>query len=287
MGLRLGENPRAVITTTPKPITLLKDMLRDSQLNPEQKEPLVYVTRGTTYENRGNLAPKFLAVILRKYEGTRLGRQELDAEMLDDAPGALWQRTQIDADRVTKVPELVRIVIAIDPSVSSDSDEAETGIIAAGLGTDGHGYILGDGSMIKPTPEQWAMSAITLFNTNHADRVIGEVNNGGDLVEANVAAVAKSLTPPQRIPFKQVRASRGKQVRAEPISSFYEQHRVHHVGSFPLLEDQLCQWEPGVSTWSPNRLDALVWALTELMFGPAHKDIDLSGGGGGRGWSRT
>jgi phage terminase large subunit-like protein len=222
----------------------------------------VYLTKGTTYENRSNLAQKWFATTLGKYEGTRLGRQELDAEMLDDAPGALWVRTNIDRDRVHEFPELVRIVVAIDPNVSSDSPNAACGIVVAGRGIDGHAYLLGDGSLDQPTPEQWGKSAVSLYHTHQADRVIGEVNNGGDLVESNVRTIDKA------IPFKQVRASRGKQVRAEPIASFSEQRRVHHVGNFAALEDELCQWEPGVSTWSPNRLDAYVWALTELMLGP-------------------
>lgn len=251
-GLRLGADPRAVLTTTPKPIPLLKEMLRD---------PLVVVTKGSTFENRGNLAPKFLDSILRKYEGTRLGRQELEAELLDDAPGALWKREALEADRVLKAPELERIVVAIDPSVSATSEEAETGIVVAGRGVDGHGYILDDGTLVRPTPEEWANKAVNLYTLHEADRVIGEVNNGGDLVEMAIRAVDRNVS------FKQVRASRGKAVRAEPIAALYEQHRVHHVGTFAALEDQQCQWEPGVSTWSPNRVDALVWALTELMLG--------------------
>ena len=258
-GLRIGMNPRAIITTTPRPIKIITDLVAD---------PLCRVTRGATDENAGNLAPQFLSAILKKYRGTRLGRQELDAEILDDAPGALWKRTPIELQRVSSHPELVRIVVAIDPSVSADSDEAETGIVAAGRGTDGHGYVLADETLARPTPEQWGKQAVGLYTKLEANRIVGEVNNGGDLVEANVRAISKS------VPFKQVRASRGKQVRAEPVSALYEQGRVHHVGMFPLLEDQMCQWEPGVSTWSPNRVDALVWALTELMIdNPGHESI--------------
>jgi len=254
LGLRLGRNPRAIITTTPRPTQIIKELLAD---------PLSRITKGSTYENVGNVAPKWLSHILRKYQGTRLGRQELDAEVLDDAPGALWKRkAMIDDLRVHKPPEFVRIVVGVDPSVSSEAEEAETGIVAAALGEDGHGYVLADGSIIKPTPEQWGKGAIALYSTLEADRIIGEVNNGGDLVESNVKSIDRNVS------FKQVRATRGKAVRAEPIASLYEQGRVHHVGMFPLLEDQMCQWEPGVSTWSPNRLDALVWALTELMLGP-------------------
>lgn len=265
-GLRLGDNPQAVVTTTPRPTAIIKALVAD---------PLCRVTKGSTDENRGNVAPKWLSTILRKYRGTRLGRQELDAEILDDAPGALWKRDGIERDRVIKCPELVRIVVAIDPSVSSESDEEDpqqqpaTGIIAAGLGVDGHGYVLADASLEKPTPEQWGSAAVALYNTHEADRIVGEVNNGGDLVESNIRSISREVS------FRQVRASRGKQVRAEPIASFYEQHLVHHVGAFPLLEDELCQWEPGVSAWSPNRLDALVWALTELMLGNQVDDVGL------------
>jgi phage terminase large subunit-like protein len=284
MGLRKGANPRAVFTTTPKPIPLLKELIAASQLAAKPLDkPYVYLTKGTTYENRSNLAAQFFDTVIKKYEGTRIGRQELEAEVLDDAPGALWKRDLIEDTRVHKFPELVRVAVAIDPSVSSDSASAETGIVAAGLGTDGHGYVLADGSIEQPTPEQWAKAAIALYNAHDADRIIGEVNNGGDLVESNVRSVDK------RIPFKQVRASRGKQVRAEPIASFYEQKRVHHVGMFGALEDQMCQWEPGVTTWSPNRIDALVWVLTYLMLGPgvaSDDDLEMPRGSGGRGWSR-
>jgi phage terminase large subunit-like protein len=247
-----------MITTTPRPTPLIKALVSD---------PLCHVTRGSTLENRGNLAPQFLQDILKKYEGTRLGRQELEAQILDDAPGALWKRSSIDADRVSKPPPLSRVVVAIDPSVSSNpsntsgDDEPETGIVAAGLGEDGHGYVLADGSLEKPTPNEWGTAAVALYHMHHADRIVGEVNNGGDLVESNVRTVDPD------VPFTQVRASRGKHARAEPVAGLYEQHRVHHVGSLPMLEDEMCQWEPGVSRKSPNRMDALVWAITELMLG--------------------
>lgn len=272
LGLRLGDDPRCVITTTPRPTSLIKDLARD---------PLCVVTRGSTSENRANLAKQFLDAIVRKYEGTRLGRQELEAEILEDAPGALWKRFQIDADRVFEAPPLKRIIVAIDPSVSSDSKQAETGIVVAGLGEDGHGYALEDGSLERPTPEEWGEQSVALYTRHQANVIVGEVNNGGDLVEANVRAVVRSLKASGKfaeatLPFKQVRASRGKHVRAEPISSLAAQHRIHHVGSLPLLEDQLCQWEPGVSAWSPNRLDAYVWAFTELMSGTGPARYDAS-----------
>lgn len=251
-GLRLGDDPRVAVATTPRPTPIIKQLVAD---------PTTRITRGTTYENKTNLAPQFLDAIVKRYEGTRLGRQELDGEVLEDAPGALWKRDQVDLHRVTTPPQMARIVIAVDPSVSAKSEAAETGIIGAGLGVDGHGYVLSDESLKQPTPEQWGSQSVVAYRKLQADRVVGEVNNGGDLVESNVRAIDKN------IPFKQVRASRGKAVRAEPIASLAEQGRIHHVGLHPVLEDQLCQWEPGVSTWSPNRLDAYVWAFTELMLG--------------------
>ncbi len=271
LGLRLGANPQAVITTTPRPIPIIKSLVKD---------PLCRVTRGTTYDNRGNLAEKFLKRIIRRYEGTRLGRQELGAEILDDAPGALWAREQIENLRVSSVPEFVRVVVAVDPSVKAgteseqDGDDGvstasrgETGIVAAGLGTDDIVYVLGDYSLVQPTPDEWGRETIKAYNAHEADRVVGEANNGGDLVEANVRAIDRNVS------FKAVHASRGKQVRAEPISSLYEQQRVRHFGMFALLEDQMCQWEPSVSLWSPNRVDALVWAITELTEGrPAKRN---------------
>lgn len=265
-GLRLGKNPRAIATTTPRPIPLIKTLLADT---------LCRVTRGSTYDNRGNLAPKFLQAILKRFEGTRLGRQELEAEMLDDAPGAMWGREQIEDLRVSAVPEFVRVVVAVDPSVKGGTSDAErdgsdgvataalgeTGIVAAGLGTDDIIYVIGDYSLIQPSPEKWGRAAVTAYNQNHADRIVGEVNNGGDLVESNIRAIDRNVS------YRSVHASRAKHVRAEPIASLYEQRRVKHFGMFPLLEDQMCQYEPAVSTWSPNRMDALVWAITELTEG--------------------
>lgn len=256
-GLRIGKDPRCVATTTPKPTKLVRALVRDTD---------TAITRGATDENRGNLAPKFLRAIYKKYAGTRLGRQELSAELLEDAPGALWKRDQIDRFRVRKHPDLVKIVVAIDPSVSAASDGAETGIVVAGIDAEGEGYVLSDGSIPQPTPEQWGSAAVSLYHLHHADRIIGEVNNGGDLVESNVRAIDKN------VPFSQVRASRGKAIRADPIATFAEKGRIHHVGAFGALEDELCQWEPGAAK-SPNRLDAYVWAFTELMLGEGMTDI--------------
>jgi len=247
-GLRLGDDPRVIVTTTPKPTPMVKELVRN---------PNAYITKGSTYENRENLAPAFLEAIVGKYEGTRLGRQELNAEILDDNPDALWQRKDIDDNRVSKVPELIRIVVGVDPAATSKQGADDTGIVVAGIDKNKHGYILGDYTC-HLSPKQWAIEAIAAFNKHQADRVVGETNNGGEMVEHTLRTVDPG------IPFKSVHASRGKQTRAEPISSYYEQGRIHHVGSFPALEDQMCDWVPGISD-SPDRVDALVWALTELL----------------------
>jgi predicted phage terminase large subunit-like protein len=247
-GLRLGANPRGVATTTPRPTKLIKMLVASST---------THVTRGNTYENRKNLAPAFLEQIIRKYEGTRLGRQELNAEILDDVEGALWQRdSMIEAYRVTKHPPLIRIGVAIDPATTSEEGSAETGIIVGGIAENGHGYILDDCS-VHTSPKEWAQAAITAFHMHQADRVIAEVNQGGDMVSTIIRMIDNT------VPYHAVRATRGKLTRAEPVSSLYERGLVHHVGAFPELEDQLCSWCQGEK--SPDRLDALVWLLTALM----------------------
>ena len=255
-GLRLGTLPQACITTTPRPIKILRDILRD---------PQTAVTRGPTYANQENLSPGFISKIVSKYEGTRLGRQELYAELLDDVPGALWQLCRIEELRVRAVPELRRIVVAIDPAVSSSETSDETGIVVAGVGPcscrgteEYHGFILEDWSG-KYTPNGWAEAAVSAYRTTRADRLIAEKNQGGQLVEANIRTVD------QRVPLRLVHATQGKRTRAEPVAALYEQGRVHHVGEHARLEDQLCTWDPLSSAKSPDRLDALVWALTELM----------------------
>lgn len=249
-GLRLGDDPRVVATTTPRPIPLIKELVESDT---------TYVVRGSTYDNRANLAPAFFEKIIARYEGTRLGRQELYAEILTDVPGALWNRSMIEASRVSKVPTtLRRIVVSIDPAASANEDSAETGIIVAGIGEDGHGYVLEDVSLTA-SPDKWARQAVSAFYVHGADRIVAEVNNGGDMVEHTLRTVDRT------VPYKAVRASRGKEIRAEPVAALYEQGRIHHVGYFGPLEDQLCTWLPGEK--SPDRLDALVWALTELMLG--------------------
>jgi predicted phage terminase large subunit-like protein len=254
-GLRTGDNPQVCITTTPRPIALLKELVKD---------PGTDVTRGSTFDNSGNLADKFLQSIRRKYQGTRLGRQELNAELLEDIEGALWKRSVIDAlrVRVQELPPLKRIVVAIDPNASSEEDSNECGIICAGLGTDGHGYVLDDVSGVM-APHEWATTAISLLHERMGDRIIAETNNGGEMVEHTLRMVDPT------VPFSAVWASRGKVTRAEPISALYEQGRVHHVGAFPRLEDQMCAFTVDFNRtemgYSPDRVDALVWALTELM----------------------
>lgn len=251
LGLRLGDKPQGVITTTPRPVKQIKDLIAD---------PRVHVTRGTTYENRANLAQDFYSKIITRYEGTRMGRQELNAEILDDNPNALWQRPQIDSLRVVKHPDLYEIVVAVDPEATNTETSAETGIIVAGVARVGealHGYVLDDCS-IKASPAGWAKAAVTAYYKHEANYVVAESNQGGDMVEATIHSVDA------KVPVKLVHASRGKEIRAEPVSSIYEQGRAHHVGTFAVLEDQLCSWQPGDKK-SPDRLDALVWGFTELM----------------------
>ncbi len=252
-GLRLGDNPQCCVTTTPKPVQLIRDL--KARVGKD-----VVLTMGNTYDNAVNLAPSFLSVILNKYQGTRLGRQEIYAELLDDNPEALWKRVQIDEDRKTEYPRLTRIVVALDPEAESSEGSAETGIVVAGLGVDGHGYLLEDATL-RGTPREWASQGVACYHKHRADRLVAEKNNGGEMVEHTV----KTVDP--NIAYKEVHASRSKQARAEPISALCEQHRIHHVGSFPLLEDQLCTWEPNTGLPSPDRLDAYVWAFTELMIG--------------------
>lgn len=250
-GLRLGDHPQWIGTTTPRPTKLIRDL---------SKDPAVHVTRGNTYENRANLAKDTLAQFERKYAGTRLGRQELDGVVLDDVPGALWTHDLIELHRVMKAPELVRIGVALDPAATSNEDSAETGIVVGGLGVDGHGYVLDDCSL-RGTPSEWAREALAAYHRFEGDRMVAEANNGGDMIEQ----VLKSVLPAgERMPpYKKVHASRGKQTRAEPVSALYEQGLIHHVGGFAELEDQMCTWLPGET--SPDRMDALVWLFTELM----------------------
>jgi len=258
LGLRLGERPQVVVTTTPKPVRLIRQLLAPGRDD-------IVITRGSSWDNRDNLAPAFLAEIARRYQGTRLGRQELEAEFLDDVPGALWSRDAIDRIKLAAAPELRRIVVALDPAATSGDEADETGIIVAGLGTDGKGYVLDDLSGRWPPPD-WARRAIAAYHARHADRIVAEVNNGGDMVEATLRMIDASAA------YRAVHASRGKLARAEPVAALYEQGRVHHVGHFAALEDQMCAFTPDFDRrkagYSPDRLDALVWALTDLMVVP-------------------
>ena len=252
-GLRLGDDPRAIVTTTPRPTKPIRALIAD---------PKVVVSHGTTAENRANLAPAFLDQIVRRYQGTRLGRQELDAEILEDMPGGLWRRETIEATRMSTLPELSRVVVAIDPAVSASEKADETGIIAVGRDGNGHGYVLADASG-RYAPVQWARLAIAVYGTHQADRIVAEVNNGGDMVEATLRMIDPN------VPFSAVRAARGKVARAEPVAALYEQGRIHHLGAFPQLEDQMCaftsDFDRAAAGYSPDRVDALVWAVTELL----------------------
>jgi phage terminase large subunit-like protein len=248
LGLRLGTNPRGIITTTPKSIALYKKLLAD---------PTVVTTTSSTYRNAANLAPEFLDAIIARYEGTRLGRQELNAEVVDDAEGALWRRAWLERDRATEAPHLTRIVVAIDPAMTSGEGAAETGIVVAGCDHREHVFVLEDGS-VHGSPDHWARRAIDAYHRYRADMLVVEANQGGELVTQTLYTVDAS------VPVESIHASRGKRTRAEPVAALYEQGRVHHVGAFPELEDQLCLWEPLSGEISPDRLDALVWAISAL-----------------------
>ncbi len=256
-GLRLGDRPQAIITTTPRPTKIIRELLAN---------PLTLATRGSTYDNIANLAPGFVTRIIRKYEGTRLGRQELDAELLLDTPGALWTRAMIEAAylKEAQAPMLSRIVVAIDPPASSGENADECGIIVAGLCEDGGPCILADLTSQGETPLGWATRAVSAARMHNADAIVAEVNNGGDMIEA----VIRQVDPNIRV--KSVRASRGKFTRAEPVAALYEQRRARHLGVFAKLEDQMCLMTPDfdrrTAGVSPDRVDALVWAVTELCF---------------------
>lgn len=266
-GMRLGENPQIAIATTPRPLPLIISLVKKHQANPRE----VILVKGSSYENRSNLAASYIKTVIAPYEGTRLGRQELYAEILTDTPGALWKRETIELYRVLQHPTLVRIIVAIDPAATSHETSNETGIIVAGIGKDGHGYVLDDVSL-RGSPTEWAGQAIAAYHKYDADRIVAETNNGGDMIETVIRSVDKTVS------FKQVHASRGKQTRAEPVSALYEQGKVHHVGLFGQLEDQLTTWTPGDT--SPDRLDSVVWALSDLMLswtGTPPKPLGYSG----------
>lgn len=246
-GLRLGTNPQVVVATTPRPTPLIKELMVD---------PTTHVTRGTTYDNRANLPASFFETIIRKYEGTSLGQQELMGQLLEQIEGALFSSQMIEAGRVREAPTLKRIVVAIDPAVTSNATSDETGIVVVGVSHDNHGYVLEDLSG-RYSPDQWAAKAVAAYHKWKANYIVAETNNGGEMVAHTVRTVDKT------VPYKAVHASRGKVIRAEPVVALYEQQRIHHLGMLPALEDQMTSWVPGDK--SPDRLDALVWGLTDLM----------------------
>lgn len=270
-GLRLGDHPRQIVTTTPRPMRLLKDIILRSD---------TFITKGSTMENLANLAPPFRKAVIDKYEGTRIGRQELNAELLDDTPGALWSRPMLEDHRIrpvdsvspVRLPQFVRVIVAVDPQKELGEAAAETGIMVVGKDSEGKGYLLEDLS-INGSPEEWGRAAVMAFDDWAGDNIVYEANQGGEMVAAVLRQAAKSLKEDKMrnadfVPLKAVHATRGKYVRAEPVSQLYEQGKIHHVGFFPELEDQLCEYTPdGNMGYSPDRMDALVWGFTELMIG--------------------
>lgn len=262
-GLRLGDHPQVFVSTTPKPRKLLKELIN---------EPTTVISTGSTYDNEANLAPSFLKKLREKYEGTRMGQQEIHAQILTEAQGALWNHELLDAARLDGEIEtdLIRIVVAVDPAVSNTAKSDQTGIVVAALGDDNKGYILEDASG-RYSPQEWATKARDLYIKWNADRVVAEKNQGGDLVRYTLQTVDPLL------PIKLVHASKGKSARAEPVSALYEQGKVRHVKGLHELEEQMVEWEPLSGMASPDRIDALVWALTELMLGgTAQSTLSLS-----------
>jgi phage terminase large subunit-like protein len=252
-GLRLGSQPRQVITTTPRPTALLKRLML---------EPGSVVTRAATEANAYHLAPTFLKGVLARYQDTRLGRQELDGEIIEDRPDALWSRALIESCRVSEAPSLARIVVAVDPPASSGKRADACGIVAAGITGEGGIYVIADDTVSNATPAVWAAKAIALWRRLEADSLVAEVNQGGEMVRSVINEVDAG------VPVVAVRASRGKWLRAEPVATLYEQGRVKHAGNFPALEDEMCDFGPSglTSGRSPDRLDALVWAIASLTF---------------------
>lgn len=257
-GLRLGDHPKTIVTTTPRPLPLIRKLIKD---------PNVAVTRGATWDNAANMPMSFIREIEDKFSGTRLGRQELEGEILDDIPGALWNREMIDNFREREAPEdLQRVIVSVDPAASNNEGSDENGIVVVGLARDkdgyARGYVLEDASL-KGSPEQWASTAVKMYRKWSADKIVAEKNQGGDMVLSVLRAADRS------VPVTLVHASRGKHTRAEPISALYEQGRVHHCGRFDKLEDQMCLFSidnlRSPAMGSPDRVDALVWGLTELF----------------------
>jgi len=251
-GLRLGDRPRQVVTTTPRPVPLIKRLLVD---------PHVAVSRAATRANSFNLAADFLRSVEETYGGTRLGRQELDGEMVEESADALWTRAMIEGCREPAAPALARIVVAVDPPASSSQRADSCGLVVAGIDRDGLGHVLEDATVSGARPHEWAARAVALYQRHEADALVVEVNQGGEMATSVIREVDAG------VPVTAVRATRGKYLRAEPVAALYAQGRVRHAGRFPALEDELCDFGPGglSSGRSPDRLDALVWALTHLM----------------------
>jgi phage terminase large subunit-like protein len=253
-GLRLGERPRQVITTTPRPIALIKRLVAD---------PSTAVTRAGTRANAYHLAPAFLGQVVARYHGTRLGRQELDGEIVEERADALWSRNLIESCRVEAAPPLLRVVVAVDPPASSREGADACGLVAAGIAENGALYVIADESAAGLTPAGWSRKAIALWRRLQADALVVEVNQGGEMVKAVIGEADA------QVPVISVRARKGKWLRAEPVAALYEQGRVKHAGVFPALEDEMCDFAvDGLSSGrSPDRLDAMVWAVTALTFG--------------------
>jgi len=249
--LRIGERPRVVVTTTPKPLRLIREWV-------SRTDGSIHLTRGSTFDNAKNLSGNALKELRSRYEGTRTGRQELYGEILEQAEGALWTRNWIEDARISKdeIPRFTRVIVGIDPAVTNSETSDETGIITCALGVDKEFYVLADDTL-RATPNEWGKRALQAYTRWGADRIVAEVNNGGDMVAMVIHQIDRGAA------VKKVHATRNKSTRAEPISALYEQGKVHHVGGFPQLEDQMVLWTPD-SRKSPDRLDALVWALTEL-----------------------
>ena len=253
-GLRIGANPRTLVTTTPRATPLVRALLADEA---------TAITRAATNDNAANLSPAFLAAVSARYGGTRLGRQELDGELIEDRDDALFARATIEAGRVAEAPALTRVVVAVDPPASSGAGADACGIVAAGEAADGAFYVLADRSIGRASPQQWSARAVSLYRELEADALVAEVNQGGEMVAAVLVQADAA------IPVRMVRATRGKWLRAEPVALLYERGRVRHVGALRELEDEMCGFGPDglASGRSPDRLDALVWALTALMEG--------------------
>lgn len=253
LGLRQDDDARVLVTTTPRPTRLMRRVLA---------LPGLHQTRGRTVDNP-YLPRSFVEAMLREYGGTRLGRQELEGEMFEEVEGALWRRGAIEAGRVRVAPDLCRVVVGVDPPASAGGDAC--GIVAVGLGHDGCGYVLEDASVAGQSPDGWADAVAACATRHRADRVVAEKNQGGDMVETVLRAAERAM------PLRLVSASRGKVARAEPVAALYERGKVAHVGAWPALEDELCGLQAGGGYEgpgrSPDRADALVWALTELMLG--------------------